>query len=83
MNFNFVNLSDNLKCGMKEFGAFHNFNIDENGIKIEFVKTDKEELKIENSVEAWVYIFAGLIVSALLLLAIINMIKKKIYSRYY
>lgn len=49
MNFNFVNLSDNLKCGMKEFGAFHNFNIDENGIKIEFVKTDKEELKIENN----------------------------------
>lgn len=42
-----------------------------------------EELKIENSVEAWVYIFAGLIVGALLLLAIINMIKKKIYSRYY
>lgn len=42
-----------------------------------------EELKIENSVGAWVYIFAGLIVGVLLLLAIINMIKKKINSKYY
>ena len=42
-----------------------------------------EELKIENSVGAWVYIFAGLIVGVLLLLAIINMIKKNINSKYY
>lgn len=42
-----------------------------------------EELKIENSVGAWVYIFAGGIVAVLLVLAIINEIKKKINSRYY
>ena len=42
-----------------------------------------EELKIENSVGAWVYIFAGSIVGILLLLGIINMIKKKINSKYY
>lgn len=42
-----------------------------------------EELKIENSVGAWVYIFAGLIVGILLLLGLVNMVKKKIYSRYY
>ena len=42
-----------------------------------------EELKIENSVGAWVYIFAGLIVGVLLLLALASMIKRKINSRYY
>ncbi len=42
-----------------------------------------EELKIENSVGAWVYIFAGLIVGVLLLLGIVNVIKKKINSKYY
>ncbi len=42
-----------------------------------------EELKIENSVGAWVYIFAGLIVGVLLLFGIANGIKKKINSKYY
>ncbi len=42
-----------------------------------------EELKIENSVGAWVYIFAGGIVAVLFVLATINAIKKRINSRYY
>ena len=42
-----------------------------------------EELKIENSVGAWVYIFAGGIIIVLLAFAVINEIRKKINSRYY
>ena len=42
-----------------------------------------EELKIENSVGAWVYIFAGTIILLLLALALINTVRKKINSRYY
>lgn len=50
---------------------------------LEYMNSLWEELKIENSVGAWVYIFAGAIVLVLLALALINTIKKRINSKYY
>lgn len=50
---------------------------------LEYMNSLWEELKIENSVGAWVYIFAGGIILVLLALALINTIKKKINSKYY
>lgn len=42
-----------------------------------------EELKIENAVEPWVYIFSGGIVLVILLLLIVNIINKRINEKYY
>ena len=42
-----------------------------------------EKLKIENSVEPWVYIFAGAIVALMLALLIFKYINKKISEKYY
>ena len=42
-----------------------------------------KELKIENTVENWVYIMAGAIVLTLLVLAFLNVRRKKINSKYY
>lgn len=50
---------------------------------LEYMNSLWEELKIENSVGAWVYIFAGGIIIVLLAFATINAVKKKINSRYY
>ena len=50
---------------------------------LEYMNSLWEELKIENSVGAWVYIFAGGIIIVLLAFAVINEIRKKINSRYY
>ena len=47
MNFEFINLSDNLKEGMKEFSVFHNFNISDDAVKIEIVLSTKKELSIK------------------------------------
>ena len=42
-----------------------------------------EELKIENAVEPWIYIFSGTIVLALLLMFLARFIKRKINEKYY
>lgn len=42
-----------------------------------------EELKIENTVETWIYVFAGAIVAFILILLASNVIRKKINERYY
>lgn len=42
-----------------------------------------EKLKIENSVESWVYIFAGAIVAFMLAMLIYKYINKKISEKYY
>ncbi|MBR4030534.1 MAG: ABC transporter substrate-binding protein [Clostridia bacterium] len=56
--------------------------------KLDFETTDIlnslwEELKIENSVEPWVYIFSGILVLSLVLLMTIRYAKRKIRERYY
>jgi len=42
-----------------------------------------EELKIENAVEPWVYIFSGAIVFILLLMLVYKFVRKKISEKYY
>ena len=42
-----------------------------------------EELKIENTVEPWIFIFSGAIVLSLLLMLLYKFIQKKINEKYY
>lgn len=56
--------------------------------KLDFETTDIlnslwEELKIENSVESWIYIFSGILVLGLVLLIIVRYAKRKIREKYY
>lgn len=56
--------------------------------KLDFETTDIlnslwEELKIENSVEPWIYIFSGILVLGLVLLMAVRYAKRKIREKYY
>ena len=58
---------------------FKNLDVDTNAVQNRLW----EELKIDNAVEAWVYVFAGLIAGGALLVMLYNFISRKQREKYY
>ena len=58
---------------------FENLDVDTNAVQNRLW----EELKIDNAVEAWVYVFAGLIAGGALLVMLYNFISRKQREKYY